>query len=82
MHAMFEDADAFNKNICCLDVSNVTNMSRMFRATAFNQKDLSNWNVQNVTAMYWMFEGTDAFNGNISSWDVIFLAGMSPTSVP
>ena len=52
------------------DLSNVTNLSRMFyRAESFNG-DLSNWNVQNVTKMEAMFSYAFSFNGDLSSWDV------------
>ena len=44
------------------DVSNVTNMSDMFRyATSFNQP-LNKWNVSNVIFMAFMFEGASSFN--------------------
>ena len=45
------------------NVSNVTNMRRMFlNATSFNQP-LNKWNVSNdVTYMRRMFDGADSFN--------------------
>lgn len=50
------------------DVSNVTNMSGMFKtAWKFNQP-LSNWSVSNVTDMSGMFQSARAFNQNIESW--------------
>ena len=62
-----------NFNVTANDVpnlSNVTDMSFMFRdATAFNG-DISSWNVSNVTDMGAMFMGASAFNGDISSWNV------------
>ena len=42
MASMFRDAVVFDINISDWDVSNVTNMSSMFGATAFNQ-DISSW---------------------------------------
>ena len=52
------------------DVSQVTNMSDLFKnKTTFNE-DISNWNTVKVTNMYQMFQGTHAFNQNISGWNV------------
>ena len=52
------------------DVSNVTNMSRMFRnATSFNQP-LNNWDVSNVTSMNYMFRGATSFNQPLNNWNV------------
>ncbi len=52
------------------DLSDVTDMSSMFRFTdAFNQ-DISGWNVSNVTDMSHMFHSASAFNQNISGWNV------------
>ena len=52
------------------DVSNVTNMSNMFRnANSFNQ-DISNWDVSNVTNMNVMFAYATSFNQDLSQWCV------------
>ncbi|MEO9871502.1 BspA family leucine-rich repeat surface protein [Ekhidna sp.] len=52
------------------DLSQVTNMSVMFReATNFNS-DLSTWDVSNVTNMAVMFREAIAFNSDISGWDM------------
>ncbi len=52
------------------DVSNVENMSYMFRgAKKFNQ-DLSSWNVSNVTDMLGMFANTEKFNQDLNKWNV------------
>ncbi len=50
------------------DLSNVTNMSDMFRnASSFNG-DIGNWDVSNVTEMGYMFLGATSFNGDLSAW--------------
>ena len=69
----------FNQDISSWDVSNVTDMTRMFSGTygddySFNQ-DISNWDVSNVTNMYAMFAGT-SLNPDISSWDVSSVTDM------
>ena len=58
----------FNQDISAWDVSNVTNMYRMFEESWFNQ-DISSWDVGNVTNMNQMFQGSK-FSRDISSWDV------------
>jgi len=59
------------------DLSQVTDMSRMFvNASAFNQ-DINTWDVSAVTNMSDMFFGASAFNQDISSWDVSTVTNMS-----
>ena len=49
-----------------VNVSNVTDMTMMFRsATTFN-KDIRVWNVSSVKNMSYMFFGAEAFNQDIS----------------
>jgi surface protein len=48
MNSMFYLATVFNQPVNGWDVSNVTNMSNLFRSTAFDQT-LSGWDVSNVT---------------------------------
>ena len=82
MSNMFYNCNApdFNQAIGNWDVSNVTNMNRMFNAEcglySFNQ-DLSNWDVSSVTDMSGMFSYSYTFNQDISSWDVSSVTDMS-----
>ena len=71
MHAAFYGARYMVYNAVDVpDLSDVTDMSRMFfQARSFNG-DLSGWNVSGVTDMSWMFFSTDAFTSDLSAWDV------------
>ena len=65
----------FNGDIRNWNISNVTNISRMFggdypTATgAFNQ-DVGGWNTSNVTNMWKTFAYCNTFDQDISSWDI------------
>jgi surface protein len=57
-------------NLNSWDVSNVTDMSRMFySASSFNQS-LNSWTVSSVTVMTGMFTDASSFNQPLSNWDV------------
>jgi len=64
-----------NADLNHIDVSEVTNMSYVFRNTTF-KGDVSCWDVSNVTNMYGMFIRSK-FNGDISCWDVSNVTNMS-----
>ena len=66
---LFQKSD-FNGDISEWDVSNVTNMKRMFLYVKKFNQDISKWDVSNVTNMSYMFFGATSFNQDISSWDV------------
>ena len=68
MQNLFSNFQTFNGDISRWDVSNVKNMSWMFRNTDFNG-DISKWNVSNVEEMKYMF-CLSKFNQDISKWDV------------
>ena len=72
---MFFGANYFNGNLSNWDVSNVINMSHMFRWSDFDN-DLSNWDVSNVIDMSHMFVWSD-FDNDLSNWDVSNVIDMS-----
>lgn len=85
------DADSIYGPISEWDVTQVSNMTRLFsrdlhleadgydaaipEAVSFNA-DISAWDVSNVTNMDRMFEGAQAFSQNINGWDVSSLERM------
>ena len=73
----FFDDTSFNEDISTWDVSNVTDMSNMFRDArfAFNQ-DIGAWDVSSVTDMSNMFQFARWFNQDIGGWDVSSVTGM------
>ena len=66
----------FASGIDTPDLSQVTNMLRMFfNCTSFNQP-LNNWDVSKVTGMIQMFSGCTSFNQPLNNWDVSKVTGM------
>jgi len=67
----------WNDSVNNWDVSNVTEMTGMFReATLFNQP-IGNWDTSNITDMLQMFNGASSFNQDIGDWDVSNVADMN-----
>jgi len=60
-----------------LYVSNVTNMSGMFKSCENFNQSLNKWDVSNVTDMSRMFEGCITFNQPLNNWDVSNVTDMS-----
>jgi trimeric autotransporter adhesin len=58
------------RHISTWDVSQITDMSKLFiNKTNFND-DISNWNVSKVTTMKKMFNGASSFNQPLERWNV------------
>lgn len=79
IHVALDKYKGFDGDISKWDVSNVTNMNRMFCCASYTGKHggISNWDVSNVTDMSSMFRGKsydeynyNKFNGDISRWNV------------
>lgn len=65
-----EFLQTFNGDISAWDVSDVSNMSWMFKgAQSFNQP-LNDWDVSNVISMDRMFAENYSFNQPLNDWDV------------
>jgi surface protein len=76
MYRLFYNS-LLNREIQNWDVSNVTEMSSMFRFAINFNRDISSWNTSNVISMSTMFDGATAFNQDISSWDISSVRDMS-----
>ena len=53
-----------------IDVSNITDMSNLFKYFEKFNGDISNWDVSNVRDMSGMFKHCHKFNQDISNWNV------------
>ena len=59
------------------DVSQITDMSRLFADLENFNEDISNWNVSNVTNMHATFYNATSFNKPLNSWNVYNVTDMS-----
>ncbi|MBO5003734.1 MAG: BspA family leucine-rich repeat surface protein [Clostridia bacterium] len=78
--AILECFNDNNPNLNCIDVSNITKMSNLFKDIndlhprlsydIWRKLDMSEWDTSNVRSMYSMFDGCKHFDGDVSNWDV------------
>ncbi|PZW38837.1 putative secreted protein (Por secretion system target) [Mesonia algae] len=59
------------------DLSQVTDMSRMFSQCENLNQPLNHWDVSNVTNMSSLFDGVTTFNQPLNNWDVSNVINMS-----
>ncbi|MGM0580778.1 MAG: BspA family leucine-rich repeat surface protein [Bacteroidota bacterium] len=52
------------------DLSQVSNMSRMFDGASSFNNSIAHWDVSNVTDMTYMFRNADSFNQDLNTWNV------------
>ena len=68
----------FNQDLSNWDVSNVTDMHRMFQQCFDFNQDISSWNVSSVTDFHSFLNGALAFEGiGLENWDVSSVTNMS-----
>ena len=80
MSELFYKKSTFNDDINDWDVSNVTDMYRLFNfATSFNQP-LDKWNTSNVISMQEMFARASVFNQDINTQQVTNSDGVTYTA--
>ncbi len=78
MEKAFEDARYFTiKATDAPNLSQVTNMSGMFRNAVKIKQSINHWNVSNVVDMSDLFSGTTRFNQPLSNWNVSNVTDMS-----
>ena len=77
LFADFKNYDLSNIDISEWDVSNVTNMFRMFGYCKKFTADLSKWDVSSVQDMSYMFQYCEIFNSDLSRWNVSSVKDMA-----
>ena len=68
-----------NADLNDIDVSEITDMSKLFEGLDPHNIDISEWDVSNVIDMHYMFYGCQKFNCNLSKWDVSNVGDMHST---
>ncbi|WP_394899721.1 BspA family leucine-rich repeat surface protein, partial [Clostridium tertium] len=78
LNQRFYGSNAQRVNLTGLDVSNVTNMTNVFRGAKYlTELDISNWDTSNVTNMALMFNGAESLEQlDLSSWDTSNVTNM------
>jgi surface protein len=76
MQQMFMDSTA-NPYVANWNVSNVVDMSEMFKNATNANPDVTVWNVSSVTDMREMFSGAASANPDVSNWDVSNVTDMT-----
>ena len=64
-------------SIASWNVSNVTDMYRMFEGIGFGNPDITNWNTQSVQNFQRFMQSSGHFNRNLSSWNTSSATNMS-----
>ena len=59
------------------DVSEVSDMSELFKDKPFFNDSIATWNVSNVTVMSRMFQNAREFNQELDVWDVVNVTVMT-----
>ena len=76
MSGMFRES-SFNGNPSSWNVSQVTDMNRMFHSTSKFNQPLNDWNVSQVIYINGMFFGASKFNQPLNDWNVSQVTDMS-----
>ena len=62
--------DSKNYDLNCIDTSEITDMSYLFKNIRSINFDVSNWDVSNVEDMTCMFYNCKKLNFDLSKWDI------------
>lgn len=60
-----------------IDVSQITDMSCLFKGLDIGNIKIDKWDVSNVTDMYCMFFMCEKFTADLSKWDVSKIIGIN-----
>ena len=74
---IIECFDSKNYDLNCIDTSEITDMSYLFKNIRGINFDVSNWNVSNVKYTKYMFFECTKFDCDLSNWNVSKVENMS-----